>query len=126
MTIGPEPSTRILVMSSRLGTLDLPDELVEQPQRVVGSRPRLRVVLHAARRYVEQPDALDRPVVEVHVGELRLPEVALQPLAGAAADREPVVLRRDRDPPVADVLDRVVGPAMPERELERLQPDRAG
>src|SRR5215217_7550538 len=115
MTIGPEPSTRILWRSSRLGIrsisaghpdgvpmgwagirpgiLYLPDELVEQPDRVVRARARLRVVLHAAGRHVEQPDALDRAVVEVHVGQLGLAEVGLEPLARLALHRETVVLR---------------------------------
>src|SRR3954471_21316783 len=125
MTIGPEPSTRILWMSSLRGTVELPQELVEQAERVVRPRPRLRVVLHAAGGHVEQADALDRAVVEVHVGQLRLAEVALQPLAGLALHGEAVVLRRDRDAAGADVLDRVVRPAVAERELERLQADRA-
>src|SRR5215203_291596 len=148
MTIGPEPSTRILWRSSRLGMgstsagrpdrgltgspgirpgiLDLCDELVEQVQRVVRPRPRLRVVLDAAGRHVEQPDPLDRPVVEVDVRELGLAEVGLQPPAGLAADREAVVLRRDRDAPRAQVLDRVVAAAVREPELERLEPDGLG
>ncbi len=40
--------------------------------------------------------------------------------------REAVVLRGDRDVPGREVLDRVVGAAVAERELERLQPGRAG
>src|SRR5919112_6031945 len=128
MTIGPEPSTRILWRSSRLGMrrLDLADELVEQPERVVRPRSRLRVVLHAAGGHVEQADALDRAVVEVHVRELGLAEVGLQPLPGLTAHREAVVLRGDRDPARAQVLDRVVAATVAERELERLQPDRLG
>src|SRR4051812_36300387 len=97
MTIGPEPSTRILWMSSLRGTVELPEKLVEQAERVVRSRSRLRVVLDAARWDVEQADALDRSVVEVHVRQLRLAEVAGQPLARLAAHGEPVVLRGDRD-----------------------------
>src|SRR3954454_3945233 len=127
MTIGPEPRMRTLWMSSRLGmgARHLRDEVVEQAHGVVGPGPGLRVVLHAAGGDVEQPDALDRAVVEVHVRELRLAEVRLQPLAGLAADGEAVVLGGDRDPTRAQVLDRVVGAAVPERELERLQPDGA-
>src|ERR671921_169878 len=121
MTIGPEPRTRILWMSSLRGTRDLPHELVEQVHRVVRPRPGLRVVLDAAGGHVEQPDALDRPVVEVHVRELRLPELRLQALPRLAADGEPVVLRGDGDAARAQVLDRVVGPAVPERELECLE-----
>src|SRR4051794_35637045 len=100
MTIGPEPRTRILCRSSRLGmrSHDLPDELVEQPERVVRPRARLGVVLHAAGRYVEQAQALHRAVVQVDVGQLGLAEVRLQARPGLTADREAVVLRGDRDP----------------------------
>ncbi len=129
MTIGPEPRTRILCRSSptrHAARLDLADELVEQVHRVVRPRPGLGVVLHAARGDVEQPDALDRPVVEVHVRELRLPEVGLQPLPGLAAHREAVVLRGDGDAARAQVLDRVVAAAVAERELERLEADGPG
>src|SRR4051795_5761136 len=128
MTIGPEPSTMILWRSSRLGTgtpprpgLDRvarlrepPDELVEQAERVVRPRPRLWVVLHAARRHVERADALDRPVVEVDVGQLDRADLGLDPLAGLARHREPVVLRGDGDPAGAHVLDGVVGAAVAE------------
>src|SRR6478672_10768620 len=114
MTIGPEPSTRILWRSFLRGTVELPQELVEQAERVVGAGSGLGVVLHAARRDVEQPDALDRAVVEVHVGQLGLPEIALQALAGLALDREAVVLGGDRDAAVAQVLDRMVAAAVAE------------
>jgi hypothetical protein len=83
------------------------------------------VVLDAAGGHVEQPQPLDGAVVEVHVRELGLAEVGLQPRAGLAPDREAVVLRGDRDAVGAQVLDRVVGAAVAERELERLEPDRA-
>src|SRR4051812_48072440 len=121
MTIGPEPRIRILWRSSRRGTGHLPDEVVEEPERIVRAGAGLRVVLDAPGRDVEQPDALDGPVVEVHVGELGLPEVALEPLAGLAAHGEAVVLRGDRDAARAQVLDRMVGPAVAERQLEGLQ-----
>src|SRR5215211_3933565 len=102
MTIGPEPRTRILARSSRLGMgREAVDELVEQAQRVVRAWPCLRVVLDAAGGDVEQPDTLDRPVVEVHVRELGGAERGLDPLAGLPLHREAVVLRRDRDPPRA-------------------------
>src|SRR5690606_35647513 len=42
------------------------------------------------------------------------------------AHREAVVLRGDVDAPARQVLDRVVGAAMAEGELERLQPERPG
>src|ERR671910_3544677 len=101
MTIGPEPRTRILWRSSlrgmARGPLDLRDELVEQMHGVVRSRSGLGVVLHAAGGDVEQPEALDRPVVEVDVGQLGLAEVGLQPLPRLARDGEAVVLGGDRD-----------------------------
>src|SRR5215203_2794216 len=128
MTIGPEPRMRILWRSSRLGmrALYLSDELVEQPQGVVRARSGLGVVLHAAGRDVEQAEALDGAVVEVHVGQLGLAEVGLEARARLAADREAVVLRGDRDALRAQVLDRVVGAAVAEGELERLEADGAG
>ena len=64
------------------------------------------------------PAALDY-VVET-VREL----VGLDALAAVGAeDGEPVVLRRDLDAPGLEVLDRVVGAAVPEWQLERLQSD---
>src|SRR6478735_9693181 len=121
MTIGPEPRTRIFWRSSRLGMREPRDELVEEAEGVVGPGSRLRVVLDAAGGDVEQADPFDRAVVEVHVGELGLAELGLDDLAGLALDREAVVLRRDRDPSGPEVLDRVVGAAVAERQLERLQ-----
>src|SRR3954470_9311391 len=109
MTIGPEPRTRIFWRSSRLGTGrpsrtrrrpcpgERLEELVEEPERVVRAGAGLRVVLHAARRHVEEPDALHRAVVEVHVGELRGAERRLDADPGLTPHREAVVLARDRD-----------------------------
>ena len=57
-----------------------------------GPGPGLGVVLDGAGGDVEQPQPLDRAVVEVHVGELGRAEVRLQARAGLAADREAVVL----------------------------------
>src|SRR5688500_11961232 len=105
MTIGPEPRTRILWRSSLLGMrgLEQGDELVEEPEGVVGAGTGLGVVLDAAGGDVEQADSLDRVVVEVHVGELGGAELGLDDLARRARDREAVVLRGDRDPPGAQV-----------------------
>src|SRR4051812_15426664 len=104
MTIGPEPRMRMRWMSSRLGNcLELLDEGVEELDGVVWAGAGLRVVLHAAGGGVEQANALDGAVVEGHVGQLRLAEVRLQPLAGLTADREAVVLGGDGDPPRAQV-----------------------
>src|SRR3954468_11221503 len=107
MTIGPEPSTRILFRSSRRGT-ERPQEFVEQVKGVVRAGAGFGVVLHAARGDVEQADALDRAVVEVHVRELRRAEVGLDDLPRLALNREPVVLARDRDAAGAEVLDGVI------------------
>src|SRR5215217_8763075 len=116
MTIGPEPRTRILCRSSRLGTGVtsagrpdrglmvgpdivsgyLADELIEEAELVVRTRSGLGVILDAAGRDVEQANALDRSVIQVHVRELRLAQVASQALAGFALHREAVVLRSDR------------------------------
>src|SRR3954465_14250592 len=120
MTIGPEPSTRILLRSSRLGMGEAVDELVEQPERVVRAGTGLGVVLDAARRHVEQPDALHRAVVEVDVRQLRGARLGLDPLPGLTPEGEAVILRGDRDPARAQVLDGMVGAAVAERELERL------
>src|SRR3954451_22744172 len=122
MTIGPEPSTRILCRSSRLGMRrEEVDELVEQPQGVVGAGARLGVVLHTAGGYVEQADPLDGVVVEVHGGQLRGAELGVDDLARRPRDRKAMVLAGDRDPPGPQVLDRMVRAAVAERELERLQ-----
>ena len=84
--------------------------------------------------HVAEHEALDRAVVEVQVGQLggaevRLPAerlVALELLLAVRAEHgEAVVLRRDVDLARLEVLDRVVGAAVAERQLERLEPDRA-
>src|SRR4029079_3220706 len=82
MTIGPEPRSRILWMSSRRGMAlcgrpDLVEEAVEEVERVVRPGPGLRVVLERPARHVGQREALDGAVVEVHVAELRRAEVGL-------------------------------------------------
>src|SRR5688572_15259064 len=131
MTIGPEPRMRILWMSSRRGT-EASEELVEEVVGVVRPGAGLRVVLDRARGDVEQREPLDRAVVEVHAAELRGAEVGLEPdrlvdrdrvRAAGTDDSEAVVLARDLDPARLDVLDRVVDPAVAERQLERLEPD---
>src|SRR3954466_1151831 len=109
MTIGPEPSTRILCRSSLRGTVELPYESVEQAEAVVRPRAGLRVVLHAGGGDVEQPEPLDGAVIEVHVGQLGGAEVGLDPAADLPRHREAVVLRSDRDAAGREVLDRVVG-----------------
>src|SRR6476619_3635707 len=122
MTIGPAPRMRILCRSSLRGTDGL-QETVELVERVVGSRPRLRVVLDRRALDLEQLEALDRAVVEVDVGQRRRAEVGLPahrlaglhaPAAVRRAHREAVVLRRDLDLPRPQVLDRVIAAAMAE------------
>ena len=84
MTIGPDPMTSTDRRSSRLGMRTSPGavhqraELVEQPGRVVRARRGLGVVLHAERRPVQQPQALDHAVVEVDVGDLGRAEVGAE------------------------------------------------
>src|SRR5205807_591306 len=59
------------------GFPDSLQEAVEQIQAVVRARGCLRVVLDGAARDLEQLEALDRAVVEVHVRERRRTEVRL-------------------------------------------------
>src|SRR4051812_39366977 len=134
MTIGPEPRMRIFSMSSLRGMrLDLLKEPVEEVEAVVRAGPGLRVVLDRAARDVEEREALHRAVVEVEVRQLRGAEVGLPAhglvsvdrlLAVGAEDGEAVVLRGDLDTAGLEVLDRVVGAAVAEGELEGLQPHR--
>src|SRR5262249_30688571 len=78
MTTGPGPMTSTDLRSSRLGTAGTPPpgplhqgaERVELPGRVVRAGGRLRVVLHAERGHVKQPQSLHHAVVEVHVTDL--------------------------------------------------------
>src|SRR5688572_7975660 len=124
MTIGPEPTMRILWRSSRRGIYGL-QEAVEEIEGVVRTGPRLGVVLHGGAAGLEQGQALDGAVVEVEVRELGGAEVGLpadglvrvdRPRAGRAEDGEPVVLGGDLDPPRGQILDRVVGAAVAERQ----------
>src|SRR5881394_3381409 len=121
MTIGPEPRMRIFSMSLRRG--NSLEEAIEQVQAVVGPGAGLGVVLHGPARHVEQLQALDGAVVEVDVRQRRLAEVrapadwlVLGDRAGAvgAYGREAVVLRGDLHAPGLQILDGVVGAAMPE------------
>ena len=108
-------------------------EAVEEVAGVVRAGAGLRVVLDRRARDVSQDQALDGAVVEVQVGELGVAEVGLpanrlvaldRRLAAGALDREAVVLRGDLDPAGLEVLDRVVGAAVPEGELEGLEAHR--
>src|SRR3954452_18617312 len=110
-------------MSSLLGTGEQLHEVVEEADRVVRAGPGLRVVLDAACGDVEQADALARAVVEVDVRQFGLAEIRLQALPGLALHGEAVVLGGDRDPAGPEVLYRMVGPPVAERQLERLEAD---
>src|SRR5437588_1694587 len=67
--MGPEPMTRMLSMSVRLGTGHQLTKAVEQIPRVVWAGGGLGVVLHAERGNVDAPQAFQRPVVEIPVRE---------------------------------------------------------
>src|SRR4051794_37771087 len=104
MTIGPEPRTRILWMSSLRGNYI--DEAVEEVHGIVRTRARLRVVLRRGARNVFQDKPLHCPVVEIHVAELGSTEIRLPPdrlihfdslLATGPDHGETVVLARDVD-----------------------------
>src|SRR5436190_9749884 len=131
MTIGPLPSTRILWMSSLRG--NEVQEAVEEVNGVVRAWACFGVVLRCRARDIPEDQALHRSVVEVHVGELGRAEVGLPahrlvlldaPLSAGAKHCEAVVLRGDVDPPGRQVLHRVVGAAVAERQLEGLEADR--
>src|SRR6266571_586608 len=120
-------------MSSRLGIRQF-QEAIEQVAGVVRAGARLGVVLDGGSPNVLELEALDRAVVEVQVRELGGAEVGLPAdrlvtldpgLAMWPPDREAVVLRGDLDPPRGQILDRVVGATVAERQLERLEAHRA-
>ena len=64
------------------------------------------------------PEALERPVVQVAMRRLDLGGQR------GGVDRKAVVLRRDRNVPRLQVLDRMVRPAVPELQLEGLRAER--
>ena len=81
---------------------------------------------------VLQHEALDGPVVEVQVRELAGAEVGVPadrlvavdpPAAVGRGHGEAVVLGGDLDPAGLELLDRMVGAAVAERQLERVEPD---
>src|ERR1700722_2964920 len=113
MTIGPEPMTRMLEMSSRRGiraflrisrswaspsrkarcslAVHQLGEGPEQVAGVMGPRTCLGVVLDREGQHVPALDALDHPVVQVDVGHVRGGDAA-------GSDGVAVVLRGDLDP----------------------------
>src|SRR6478609_4178263 len=99
MTIGPEPRTRILWMSSLRGNEI--EEAVEEVHGVVRAGTGLWVVLSSSARNVLQDKSLHCSVVEIHVAELSRAEISLPPdrlihldalLASGSYHREPVIL----------------------------------
>src|SRR5437868_12707834 len=125
MTIGPEPMTRMDLMSLRLGTGHDLTELVEQVGGVVGTGGGLGVVLHAEGPAVEQPQALDALVVEVDVADLGPAVGGVERRVEGGLDREAVVVRGDLDLTGAQVLDRLVHAAVAVAELVGRQAERA-
>ena len=118
-------------MSSRRG--NALQEAVEQVQAVVRPRAGLGVVLDGPAGDVEQFQALDGAVVEVHVRQRRRAEVRFPSHRPVVVDRaraagperrEAVVLGGDLHAPALQVLDRVVCATMPEGQLECLEAKR--
>ena len=113
---------------------DLVHEPVEQIQRVVRSGSRLGVVLDGRALHVPERQPLDGAVVQVDVGQLGGAEVGLpahrlvavdRPGAARAEHGEAVVLARDLGTAGRQVLDRMVGAVVAERELVGLEADGA-
>ncbi len=100
------------------------DELVEQVLRVVRAGGGLRVVLHRKRPSITESDALDDAVVGAGVADDGPAERRVEGLAGLPFQREPVVLRGDRDPAGGVVDDRDVDAAVTEHHLVRRQAQR--
>ena len=112
----------------------LREEAVEEVQRVVRPGPRLGVVLDRAGARFAQPQPLDGAVVEVDVGQLGRAEVrapadrlvGVERVLSARPDHgEAMILGGDLDAPGAQVLDRVVGAAVPEAQLVGVEARRA-
>ena len=121
-------------VTARLCASHALEEAVEQVQAVVRAGSRLGVVLDRPAGHVEQLEALDGAVVEVHVRQLprrrsRSPSAPARRSsivrAPAGPERgEAVVLGGDLDAPGLQVAHRVVGAAVAEGQLEGLQADR--
>ena len=125
---GQKGNPPVLGTSSRKGTygsrglpgsrsFEASQELVEEIATVVGARRGLRVVLDARDREGPVPNALAGTVVEIHMGEFQVLG-ARDPPSLADFDRETVVLRSDLDGVPIEIPDRMIGPVMPERQLE--------
>src|SRR6478752_4196311 len=107
MMIGPEPMTRTLWMSVRLGmsgVLPVGHEIaepVEEVRRIVRAGCRLGVVLDREARQpavgVAELESLDDVVVEAHVADRRLAELGRRRALERSVDREAVVVGGDLD-----------------------------
>src|SRR5207249_8171608 len=86
------------------------------------ARRRLRVVLDGKNRVLSVPDAFDRPVVEVKVGDLK--RLRARNAARFAPDCESVVLRRDKYLSRREIAHRVIAAAMSVWQLHRFPPHR--
>src|SRR6476646_4059220 len=114
MTMGPEPISRIDLMSLRRGTELLHPPLEDGPG-VVRARTGLGMELHRPRAQVGVVEALDRAVVERDVCRLA---------TLGRAHGEAVVLARHEHAARAPVDHGMVRAAVAERELEGLVPGR--
>src|SRR6266513_5347631 len=84
------------------------------------ARRRLRVVLDGKNRVLAVPDAFDRPVVEVKVGDLK--RLRARNAARFAPDGESVVLRRDKYLSRREIAHRVIAAAMSVWQLHSFPP----
>src|SRR5579864_9467567 len=111
MTIGPEPTRQMVLMSVLRGKLVHP--LLEQRPRVVRSGACFRMELERPRVQLRELEALHRAVVQRDVR--RLARVC-------GAHCEAVVLARDENALVDTLQHRMIRAAVPEWELEGFVP----
>src|SRR5690606_34871753 len=112
-------------VASVLLSLEHAGETIEQVGGVVRSGRRFGVVLHGEGTAVEELDALDRTVVGAGVADDRATERGVELLAGLPFEREPVVLRGDRDAAGLVLDHRDVDAAVTELHLVGAQAERA-
>src|SRR6516164_10658935 len=120
MTMGPAPMMRMLLMSRRLG---MPrrhhvDEALEEIIAVLRAGTRLGMILHGEHRPIPEAQALIAAVEKRDMRDLRLCR------EGFGEDAEAVVLAGDLDLAGGEVLDGVIGAAMPDRHLLCLAAER--
>src|SRR3990170_8558060 len=116
-------------------TPNLPGSGLQGAQKLLKKRPGvvrsgrgLGVVLHPEYRQLAVAKALDRPVIEIHMGHFQLggaQHAILIPLDG-----ESVVLRGDEHPPRLDFPDRMISTPMTVGHLGRIaaegEPEQLG